>query len=238
LFGAMPHTRLMFEGQITKEYLGQATHLVYLAPLWKEALDARTGPDGTVAQVIAPAGMAGVANTGSDRDWSGSHFNQANWYAFGRLAWDPSLSSEQIADEWIRMTFSNDARVVASIRRMMMTSREAVVNYMTPLGLAHIMANNHHYGPGAWARLPRADQTPSYFHRADTVGLGFDRTATGSNAVSQYFPPLRDRYARRATVPDSLLLWFHHVPWRDRLSSGRTLWDELVVRYDAGVDSV
>ena len=180
---------------------------------------------------------AGVSNIGSDRNWTGSQFNQANWYAFGRLAWDHDLSSAAIADEWIRMTFTNEDKAVTSIRSMMMSSREAVVNYMTPLGLAHIMATGHHYGPGPWADGGRADWTPSYYHRADSLGLGFDRTSTGSNAVAQYAPPVRDRYARRATVPDSVLLWFHHVRWTDRLGSGRTLWDELVHRYSAGVDS-
>ena len=248
LFGAMPKTPLMMEFQITKEYLGQDTHLVFLAPLWKEVLGADTwasGKGSTVAKVIDGAlhryrrtGIAGVANNGRDRDWTGSQFNQANWYAFGRLAWDHDLSSSAIADEWIRMTFTNQRRAVATIRSMMLMSREAVVSYMTPLGLAHIMATGHHYGPGPWADAGRPDWTPSYYHRADSLGLGFDRTTTGSNAVAQYFPPVRDRYGNRKTVPDSLLLWFHHVRWTDRLSSGRTLWDELVHRYSAGVDSV
>jgi len=247
LFGAMPKTPLMMEFQITKEYLGQDTHLAYLGPLYEEVLNADTwarGQGSTVAKVIdgslhgyARTGMAGVANIGTDRNWTGSQFNQANWYAFGRLAWNHDLSAAAIADEWIRMTFTNDDRAVATIRSMMLTSREAVVNYMTPLGLAHIMATGHHYGPGPWADGGRADWTPSYYHRADSLGLGFDRTSTGSNAVAQYAPPVRDRYARRATVPDSVLLWFHHVRWTDRLGSGRTLWDELVHRYSAGVDS-
>jgi len=248
LFGAMPKTPLMMEFQITKEYLGQDTHLAYLAPLFEEVLDADTwasGKGSTVAKVLdgsihkyARTGIAGVANIGSDRNWTGSQFNQANWYAFGRLAWDPGLSSAAIADEWIRMTFTNDARSVASIRSMMLESREAVVNYMTPLGIVHIMATGHHYGPGPWADAGRADWTPSYYHRADSLGLGFDRTTTGSNAVAQYVTPVRDRYASRATVPDSVLLWFHHVGWRERLATGRTLWDELVHRYSAGVDTV
>jgi alpha-glucuronidase len=247
LFGAMRKTPLMLELQITKEYLGQDTHLVYLAPLFKEVLDADTWANGkgsTVGKVIDGSvhgqrrtGIAGVSNVGSDTNWTGSQFNQANWYAFGRLAWDHDLSAAAIADEWIRMTFTNDDRAAATIRSMMLTSREAVVNYMTPLGLAHIMATGHHYGPGAWADGGRADWTPSYYHRADSLGLGFDRTSTGSNAVAQYAPPVRDRYASRATVPDSVLLWFHHVRWTDRLASGRTLWDELVHRYSAGVDS-
>jgi alpha-glucuronidase len=183
-------------------------------------------------------GIAGVSNIGTDRNWTGSQFNQANWYVFGRLAWDHDLSSSAIADDWIRMTFTNDARAVASIRTMMMSSREAVVNYMTPLGLAHIMATGHHYGPGPWADGGRPDWTPSYYHRADSLGIGFDRTATGSNAVAQYFPPVRERYASRRTTPDSLVLWFHRVRWTDRMSSGRTLWNELVFRYSEGVDSV
>ena len=248
LFGAMPKTPLMIEFQITKEYLGQDTHLVFLAPLFKEVLSADTyakGKGSTVARVVdgsldghRESGMAGVANVGTDTNWTGSQFNQANWYAFGRLAWDHDLSSAQIANEWIRMTFSNDTNVVATVTHMMLVSREAVVNYMTPLGLAHIMASGHHYGPGPWAKLRRPDQSPPYFHRADSVGLGFDRTSAGSDAVAQYFPPARDRFANRATVPDSLLLWFHHVGWTERLRSGRTLWDELALRYQAGVDTV
>lgn len=248
LFGAMPKTPLMMEFQITKEYLGQDTHLVYLGKLYEEVLRSDTyarGKGSTVARVIdgsldghEHSGIAGVANIGSDRDWTGSQFNQANWYAFGRLAWNPTESSKDVADDWIRMTFSNDSRVVSKIAHMMLVSREAVVNYMTPLGLAHIMATGHHYGPGPWATLPRLDQTPSYFHRADTLGLGFDRTAAGSNAVAQYFPPVRNRFADRDSVPENLLLWFHHVRWDDRLRSGRTLWEELVRHYTAGVDTV
>jgi alpha-glucuronidase len=248
LFGALPKTAQVLELQITKEYLGEDTHLVYLAPLFKEVLDADTyarGPGSTVARVFdgslqgqRETGIAGVANIGSDTTWTGSQFNQANWYAFGRLAWDHRLTAAAIADEWIRATFSNDDAVVRTIQHMMLVSREAVVNYMTPLGLAHIMASNHHYGPGPWARVARADQSPVYYHRADSLGVGFDRTAAGSNAVAQYFPPVRDRYANRATVPDSLLLWFHRVGWSDTLRSGRALWDELALHYQAGVDTV
>jgi alpha-glucuronidase len=248
LFGAMPKTPLMMEFQVTKEYLGQDTHLAYLGSYWEEVLRADTyarGRGTTVARVIDGSvhryprtGIAGVANVGSDRDWTGSQFNQANWYAFGRLAWNPEGSALAIADEWIRMTFTNDSAVVGSIRTIMRQSREAVVNYMTPLGLTHIMATGHHYGPAPWATLRRADQSPTYFHRADTLGVGFDRTASGSNAVAQYAAPVRDRYANPATVPDSLLLWFHHVPWSQRMRTGRSLWDELVFRYNAGVDTV
>ena len=239
LFGAMPHTRLMFEGQITKEYLGQATHLVYLAPLWKEALDARTGPDGTVAQVIAPAGMAGVANTGSDRDWSGSHFNQANWYAFGRLAWDPSLSSEQIAREWAAQTFSRDPAFLDQVVPMMIASRQAVVDYMTPLGLAHQMATGHHYGPGPWVcDLQRPEWNPCYYAKADKDGIGFDRTATGSNALSQYAPSVAAKWSDARTIDPDYLLWFHHVPWDFPMPDGKPLWNELIARYDRGVATV
>lgn len=249
LFGAMPETPLMMEFQITQEYLGQATNLVYLAPMWKEVLDADTyasGQGSTVARVIdgslhdySMTGIAGVSNIGTDRNWTGHHFGQANWYAFGRLAWNPDLASEQIAEEWARMTFANQPEVVATIRRIMMQSREAAVNYMTPLGLTHLMGTSHHYGPAPWVDdLGRADWTPYYYHRADTLGIGFDRTASGSNAVAQYFPPVRDRFASRATVPDSLLLWFHRVQWDERMPSGRTLWEELVHRYSQGVEQV
>lgn len=248
LFGAMPKTPLTMEFQITKEYLGQDTHLVYLGSLFEEVLRADTwahGKGSTVASVIdgslhgyARTGIAGVSNVGTDRNWTGSHFNQANWYAYGRLAWDPLQSSADIADDWVRMTFSNESSVVGPIKHIMLVSREAVVDYMTPLGLAHIMATGHHYGPGPWVDRGRADQTPVYYHRADTLGIGFDRTASGSNAVAQYFPPVRERFANRDSIPNSLLLWFHHVKWNERMRSGRTLWDELVNHYDAGIDSV
>jgi alpha-glucuronidase len=248
LFGAMPKTPIMMEFQITQEYLGQNSDLVYLAPMWKETLDADTyakGPGSTVAKVIDGTleghkltGMAGVANTGNDRDWTGHPFAAANWYAFGRLAWDPYLSARGIAQEWAKMTWGNDPQVDSTVVAMMLTSREAAVDYMTPLGLHHQMARGHHYGPGPWVTGGRADQTSVYFNRADSLGIGFDRTATGSDAVEQYFPPVRARYASRATVPDSLLLWFHHVGWREKMHSGRTLWDELLFRYQTGVDSV
>jgi alpha-glucuronidase len=248
LFGAMPRTPLMLELQVTQEYLGQASDLVYLAPMWQEVLDADTyarGAGSTVAKVIDGSleghrvtGVAGVANTGTDRNWTGHPFHQANWYAFGRMAWNPESRSDVIADEWIRMTFTGDEAVVATVKRMMMESREVAVNYMTPLGLHHIMARSHHYGPGPWVTGGRADWTALYYHRADTLGIGFDRTAAGSNAVGQYAGPVRDRFADRATVGDSLLLWFHRVGWNDRVESGRTLWNEMVHRYSAGVDSV
>jgi alpha-glucuronidase len=249
LFGAMPKTPLVLELQITQEYLGFATHLVFLAPLFEEVLRADTyakGEASTVARVVdgtleghARTGMAGVANTGTDRNWCGSVFACANWYAFGRLAWDHTLTSAGIADEWIRMTFTNDPAFVEPVKEMMLASREAAVDYMTPLGLHHLMARGHHHGPGPWVSGgPRADWTSVYYHRADAAGIGFDRTATGSDAVSQYFPPVRALYGSLDRVPEPYLLWFHHVPWDHRMASGRTLWDELVFRYSRGVDTV
>ena len=249
LFGAMPKTQVMLEVQITQEYLGQSNHLVFLAPMWREVLDSDTharGPGSTVAKVIDGSlfggrltGMAGVANTGSDRNWTGHHFAQGNWYAFGRLAWNPDLPSRQIADEWTRMTFTHDPRAVESVARIMLESREAAVDYMTPLGLHHLMWAGHHYGPQPWwDKEPSPVWNPVYYHRADARGLGFDRTKTGSNAVSQYQPPVRDRFADLDTCPEKFLLWFHHVPWDWRVRSGRTLWDELALDYQRGVDWV
>jgi alpha-glucuronidase len=249
LFGAMPKTPLMMEFQITKEYLGFATHLVYLGPLWEEVLRADTyakGKGSTVAKVVdgqlnghALTGMAGVANIGTDRDWSGSVFDQANWYAFGRLAWNPTESARTIADDWARMTFAPDDTVARPIVDMMMASREAAVDYMTPLGLAHLMGAGHHYGPAPWDdSLPRADWNPVYYHRADANGIGFDRTRQGSDAVDQYAPPVAATFNNLKTTPDAYLLWFHHLPWDYRMRSGRTLWDELVRHYTHGVDEV
>lgn len=249
LFGAMPRTPLMMELQITKEYLGFATHLVYLGTLYEEVLQADTharGEGSTVARVIdgsleghALTGIAGVANIGVDRTWSGSHFDQANWYAFGRLAWNPQQSARAIAEDWAALTFSPDPQVTGPIVRMMMDSREAAVDYMTPLGLHHLMARGHHYGPGPWVDGgPRADWTSVYYHRADSQGIGFDRSASGSKAVGQYAPQVAEIYGDSARVPESLLLWFHHVPWDRRMRSGRTLWDELVGRYSRGVRQV
>jgi alpha-glucuronidase len=184
-------------------------------------------------------GMAGVANIGSDRNWSGSQFDQANWYAFGRLAWNPSLAARGIAEDWVRMTFCNDPAFVAPVVSMMMDSRETVVDYMTPLGLHHLMARGHHYGPGPWvAGGPRADWTSVYYHRADKNGIGFDRSASGSNAVAQYAAPVARQFGDLKRVPEQNLLWFHHVPWDYRTHSGQSLWDELVRRYGQGVDNV
>ena len=239
MFGAMPDTRLMLEVQITKEYLGFASHLAFLAPMWIEVLDANTGRGGTVAGVVAPAGMAGVANTGSNRNWSGSHFDQANWYAFGRLAWDPTLSGAAIAREWAAQTFTRREPFLAKIVPMMLGSRETVARYMTPMGLAHLMDTGHHYGPGPWVcDLARPEWNPCYYHRADAEGIGFDRTASGSNALAQYAPQVADRWSDPASMDERLLLWFHHLPWSHRTQSGRTLWSELVHRYDRGVAEV
>jgi alpha-glucuronidase len=246
LFGAMPRTPLALELQITKEYLGQDTHLAYLGPLFEEVLDADTharGAGSTVARVIegdldghTESVIAGVANIGDDRSWTGSHMNQANWYVYGRLAWDPELSSEAIAREWLRQTFSNDSELVTSVSALMQGSREALVDYMTPLGLVHIMGTDHHYGPAPWVNdLSRPDWNPVYYHSADAGGIGFDRGQSGSNALAQYAQPVRDQLSNRATVPDELLLFFHRVGWNEPLRSGRTLWHELVERYSRGV---
>jgi alpha-glucuronidase len=249
LFGAMPRTSVGLELQITKEYLGFTTHVAYLGTLWEEVLRADTharGPGSTVARVVdgtlfgsAHSVMAGVANTGTDRNWSGSIFDQANWYAFGRLAWDPGASAEAIAREWIVMTFGSDPQVMTEVLPLMMGSRETVVDYMTPLGLAHLMDTGHHYGPGPWVDdLSRPEWNPVYYHRADKLGIGFDRTASGSNAVAQYAPAVAQRYGDLASTPPELLLWFHHLDWDHRLPSGRTVWEELVYRYDHGAREV
>jgi alpha-glucuronidase len=249
LFGAMPKTPLMMEFQITKEYLGFATHLAYLGPLFEEVLDSDTyarGKGSTVTKVLDGSlhgykrtAMAGVANTGTDRNWSGSIFDQANWYAYGRLSWDPNLDSKAIAEEWVRMTLSNDDTFVGPAVDMMMKSREAVVDYMTPLGLHHLMGRGHHYGPGPWVEGgPRADWTSVYYHRATKDGIGFDRTPTGSNATAQYARPVAALFNDRKRTPEKLLLWFHHVPWDYKMASGHTLWDELVHSYTRGVNTV
>jgi alpha-glucuronidase len=249
LFGAMPQTPLMMEFQVTQEYLGQGTHLVYEAPLFKEVLDADTysnGKGSTVAKIIdgsitnySTTGMAGVSNIGNERNWTNHPFGQANWYALGRLAWDHDLSSRQIAEEWIKQTFTSDSGADATIEQIMLKSREAVVNYMTPLGLHHIMGTGHHYGPAPWvSNAGRADWNPVYYHRADAAGIGFDRTSSGSNALEQYTPEVRRKFENLSTCPDKYLLWFHHVPWTYKMRSGRTLWDELCYKYQEGVDTV
>ena len=249
LFGAMPQTPLMMEFQLTQEYLGQGTHLVYEAPLFKEVLDADTytnAKGSTIAKIIdgsidnySITGIAGVANIGNERNWTNHPFGQANWYAFGRLAWDHDLTAAQIADEWIKQTFSNNKQVVNTIEKIMIASREAVVNYMTPLGLHHIMATGHHYGPGPWVdNLARADWNPVYYHHADLFGIGFDRTATGSNALAQYKKEVSDQWKDSNNIDEKYLLWFHHVSWNHKMNSGKNLWGELCAKYQEGVDSV
>ncbi|MCE1199077.1 MAG: alpha-glucuronidase, partial [Marinilabiliales bacterium] len=248
MFGMMPKTPLMMEFQITQEYLGQSTDLCYLAPLYRECLESDTyarGKHSTVSKVIdgslehhALTGIAGVANTGDDRNWTGHLFGQANWYAFGRLAWNPEESSEGIASDWIRLTLSMEPEVVSTIQKIMMGSRENGVNYMTPLGLHHIMGYNHHFGPAPWVNRGRADWTCIYYHKADSAGIGFDRSPTGSNATGQYAPKVGRRFADPSTCPEKYLLWFHHLPWNYQMKSGRTLWDELNLHYADGVAAV
>lgn len=250
LFGALKKTPEMVEFQITQEYLGQANHLVYLAPLFKETLESDTYSDGegsTIAKLtdgtLRPAkitAISAVANIGEDTNWTGHHFAQANWYAFGRLAWNHELTSEQIAEEWIAMTFTDDKKFITPVKDMMLTSRETAVDYMMPLGLHHIFAGMHHYGPEPWGdyKGTRPDWSPVYYHQADAKGLGFDRTVTGSNAVSQYFPPLNEIYGNIKTCPENLILWFHHVPWDYKMKDGKTMWDELCYKYDSGVHQV
>jgi alpha-glucuronidase len=249
LFGAMPQTPLMMEFQITQEYLGQATNLVYEAPLFKECLDADTytkDKGSTVAKVIdgslenySVTAMAGVANIGNERNWTGHPFGQANWYAFGRLAWDYNFSSAQVADEWLRQTFTDDPHFVEAAKKIMLMSRETLVNYMTPLGLHHIMGTGHHYGPAPWiSNAGRADWNPVYYHRADSVGIGFERTAKGSDALSQYTVEVRNQWEDVNSCDEKYLLWFHHVAWNYKMKSGRTVWEELCYKYNLGVDSV
>lgn len=232
LFGAMPHTPLMVEFQITQEYLGHSNHLAYLATMWKEFY--------RYVQPSSLKGVAGVVNVGDNVNWCGHDFAQANWYAYGRLAWNPDLSAEEIAREWLAQTFTTDRRFVEPMTQVMMESREAVVDYMMPLGLHHIFAWGHHYGPEPWCEVPgaRADWLPSYYHQADKEGLGFDRSRTGSDAVSQYPDSLARVFDSLEQCPEEYLLWFHHVKWSQKLRSGRSLWDELCYKYQQGVDDV
>jgi alpha-glucuronidase len=250
LFGAMPKTPLMMEFQVTQEYLGQATNLVYLGPLFKECLNSDTytsGKGSTVAKVLDGSfnkdqtltGITGVANIGTDVNWCGHPFAQANWYAIGRLAWDHTLSSEKIADEWLRMTYSNNPVFLQTASRLMMDSRDVFVQYSNPVGLHHIMGTGHHYGPAPWVNnLNRPDWNPVYYHKADSVGIGFNRTATGSNALVQYHPEARKLWENMETCEEKNLLWFHHVPWTFKMKSGRSLWDELCYNYYTGAGKV
>ena len=235
LFTAMQKTPMMVEFQITQEYLGAANHLVYLAPMWQEFF--------SFVKPQSLKAMAGVANIGDNTNWCGHHFAQANWYAFGRLAWNPSLTSEQIAEEWLAQTFSQHGILspltshLSPLLNLMLDSREACVSYMMPLGIHHIFAGTHHYGPEPWyaPRGLRADWTPPYYHKADSIGLGFDRTLTGSANVKQYPDSLCRLYNDINTCPENLLAWFHHVPWDHKMKSGRIFWNELCHKYDDGV---
>ena len=246
LFGAMPKTPLMLELQITQEYFGHSTHAVFLAPMWNEVLQSDTyskGPGSTVATIVDGAierhvrtGVAGVANTGSDRNWTGHHLAQANWYAYGRLAWNPDLTAGQIANEWIPMTWGSAPDVVATIGSLLLNSYGTYVNYTMPLGLHHLIGGDH-YAPMPDNPDPRrADWSAIYYHRADSRAVGFDRTRMGSGAVDQYYPPLRDRWNDPASTPEPLLLWFHRLPWTYPLKSGKTLWQGLVEHYTRGAE--
>jgi len=240
----------MPEFQITQEYLGFSDHLVFLSTLFEECLDTDTyaeGPNTTIARITdgelfndSITAIAGVANIGEDTNWCGHHFAQANWYAFGRLAWNNKLASADIATEWLEQTFTQDAGFVAQMKTVMLQSREAVVNYMTPIGLHHLMGWGHHYGPEPWCEVPgaRPDWLPTYYHKADSMGIGFDRSTTGSEAALQYAEPLRSIYDNVSTCPEMYLLWFHHLPWDYVLHNGNTLWDELCYKYSSGVDRV
>ncbi len=265
LFGAMKKTSVMPELQVTQEYLGHSVYLVFLSTMWEECLKSDTyqqGVGSTVARCtdgsIYPqkhTAIAGVSNVGLDTNWTGNPFAQANWYAFGRLAWNDTLQSKEIADEWIKLTFYNDPsqklgeanyttdwnkNFLAPVKQMMLESREAAVNFMMPLGLHHIMSANGHYGPGPWwaPKGVRPDWTPPYFHQADAYGIGFDRTRKGSDAVDQYHEPLASEFNNLATCPEKYLLWFHHLPWNYTMKNGQTLWDALCYHYEKGVNQV
>lgn len=233
IFDNIKQTPQIAELQITQEYLGQSKHLTYLAPMWKEFFGF-VNPDRLV-------GISGVANIGDDANWCGHPFSQANWYAFGRLAWNPSLTAEEIAHEWLVQTYENqDEKFTKPVEMMMMTSREACVNYMMPLGLHHIFKFDHHYGPepdGFIASYP-LEWCPVYYHKADAQGVGFDRSSKGTDAVGQYPEPYRSMYDNIATCPEEYLLWFHHVPWTYKMKSGSTLWQELCMKYNMGVAMV
>ena len=248
LFGAMPNTPLMMEFQITKEYLGQGTHLVGMSNMYEEVLQTDThlnGPGTTVSKIIDGSahdypitGMAGVANIGTARNWTGNYFGQADWYSFGRLAWDPDLTTEEIFDEWTRQTF--ESREVQKVALDLLNdSYETCVKYMTPLGLHHIMATGHHYGPGPWVGdLSRPEWNPVYYHQSDSIGIGFNRTVSGSQALQQYHSGFQNQYDNLEKCPEEFLLWFHHVPWNYKLKSGNTLWDQICLTYDEGVSNV
>ena len=231
IFDTMKKTKQMAELQITQEYLGQSRHLVYLAPMWREFFG--------FVEPSRLVGIAGVSNIGLDKNWCGHHFSQANWYAFGRLAWNPELTSEEIANEWLKQTFNSES-LNSKLLNMMLRSREACVDYMMPIGLHHIFAFDQHYGPepnGFIARYP-IEWCPVYYHKANNDSIGFDRTHTGSNATAQYREPYCTLYDDINTCPERYLLWFHRVPWTYRLKSGRTVYEEMQYRYGRGVKEV
>lgn len=234
IFDNIHHTTQMAELQITQEYLGQSKHLTFLAPMWKEFFS-------FVNPINKVKGIAGVANIGDDANWCGHPFSQANWYAFGRLAWSPDLSAEEIAEEWIKQTYTTqEEKFIEPVKMMMLTSHETCVNYMMPLGLHHIFKFDHHYGPepnGFKAEYP-IEWCPVYYHKADAEGVGFERSSKGTDAVSQYPEPYRSLYDNLETCPEEYLLWFHHVPWTYKMKSGYTLWQELCQRYKMGVNMV
>jgi alpha-glucuronidase len=247
LFGSMPETPLMMEFQITKEYLGQESHWVNLATMWEEILQSDTfanGKGSKVSNVLDGSlhgykitGMAGVSNIGTDRNWTGHHTGQADWYAFGKLAWNPESKIEEILEDWLKMTFSNDPDFVKPAKNIALNSYETLVNYMTPLGLHHIMARSHHWGPGPWVTGGgRDDWTATYYHKSDKDAIGFDRTASGSNALAQYAPERKNDWGDPEATPLEFLLWFHRVRWDKKLPTGNTLWDEMALRYQKGVE--
>lgn len=252
LFGRMSQTAMMAEMQITQEYFGWSNHLVYLVPVFKECLDSDTyckGEGSTVEaittgeifpEVYKTTAIAGVANIGRSSNWCGHDFASSSWYGFGRMAWDTSLSAKDIAEEWLQQTFTTDKAFINPVLDMMMSSRQAAVDYMMPLGFHHLFAWEHHYGPQPWCDIEgaRADWMPKYYHKADSLGVGFDRTRNGSGNVDQYHEPLASLYNDLDTCPEDLILWFHHVPWTHSMSSGRTLWDEICHRYDRGIKKV
>lgn len=248
LFGVMKDTKLALELQITQEYLGQATNLVYMGTLFKDCLESQTyrpKKGSTVASVIDGSDfnddisvIAGVSNVGTDRNWTGHLFGQSNWYAFGRLAWNHSLGADEIANEWVSLTFGNDPAMKTTIMDMMMDSWETFISYSTPLGLHHIMGWDHHYGPGPWVEGFRPDWTSPYYHQADEDGIGFDRTSSGSNALGQYAPEIQRAWEDLETCPEKYLLWFHHVPWDYSMKSGMTFWEAMCREYDSGVKEV
>ncbi|WP_210259868.1 alpha-glucuronidase family glycosyl hydrolase [Martelella sp. HB161492] len=248
IFGKLTKTPLVMEFQITKEYLGQATHLAFLGPVFEEVLQFDTlsaGRGSTISKILQGklfpqrlTGMSGVANIGSDRDWTGGIFNQANWYAFGRMAWDPDDTARAIAEDWTRMTFSNEAAFVSTIVDMLMQSHEILVDYMMPFGLHHQVATGHHYGPGPWVNdLARAEWNPTYYNRADSAGIGFNRLADGSNSIGQYSEEMQALFSDPHAFDERYLLWFHHIPWDFRMKSGKSLWQSLIERFDRGAEA-